>query len=123
MPRFRSVTIGSVEEWEDGGGTSRDRPIAPLHLHRSEDEAWYVLEGALGFLVGEHEIETTAGRAVIVPAGTPHSYWNATEGRTRYVIVLGPRTAALIAAIHALEPSEHERLPVLFAAHDSELLA
>jgi hypothetical protein len=40
--------IGSVEEWRDQGETSRERPIAPLHLHRSEDEAWYVLEGALG---------------------------------------------------------------------------
>jgi mannose-6-phosphate isomerase-like protein (cupin superfamily) len=114
--------IGLVEEWADEGETSRDRPIAPLHLHRSEDEAWYVLEGALGFRVEDEEIEAVAGRAVIVPAGTPHSYWNATDGRARYVIVLGPKTAALIAAIHALAPSERARLPALFEEHDSELL-
>ena len=41
--------IGLVAEWVDEGETSRDRPIAPLHLHRSEDEAWFVLEGRLGF--------------------------------------------------------------------------
>jgi mannose-6-phosphate isomerase-like protein (cupin superfamily) len=117
------VTIGLVEEWADEGEMSRDRPIAPLHLHRSEDEAWYVLEGALGFRVGEDEVEAEAGRAVIVRAGTPHSYWNATEGLTRYVIVLGPETAALIAAIHALDPAERARLPALFEEHDSELLA
>jgi mannose-6-phosphate isomerase-like protein (cupin superfamily) len=114
--------IGLVEEWADEGETSRDRPIAPLHLHRSEDEAWYVLEGALGFRVEDEEIEAAAGRAVIVPAGTPHSYWNATDGRARYVIVLGPKTAALIAAIHALAPSERARLRALFEEHDSELL-
>ena len=81
-----------------------------------------MVEGALGFRVDRDEVEAEAGRAVIVPAGTPHSYWNATEGRTRYVIVLGPRTAALIAAIHALDPSERGRLPALFEEHDSELL-
>jgi mannose-6-phosphate isomerase-like protein (cupin superfamily) len=115
--------IGLVDEWRDDGGTSRDRPIAPLHLHRAEDEAWYVLEGALGFRVGDGEVEADAGQAVIVPAGTPHSYWNATDGLTRYVIVMEPRTAALVAAIHAMDPFDRSRLPALFEEHDSELLA
>jgi mannose-6-phosphate isomerase-like protein (cupin superfamily) len=114
--------IGAVEEWRDEGETSLDRPIAPLHLHRSEDEAWYVLEGRLGFRAGADEIEADAGRSVIVPAGMPHSYWNATGEPARYVIVMGPRTAALVAAIHALDPSERARLPALFEEHDSELL-
>jgi mannose-6-phosphate isomerase-like protein (cupin superfamily) len=114
--------IGLVEEWVDEGETSRDRPIAPLHLHRSEDEAWYVLEGRLGFRVGEDEVEAEQGRAVVVPAGSPHSYWNAAGARTRYVIVMGPRTAALVAAIHAMDPFDPGKLPTLFAEHDSELL-
>ena len=113
--------IGSVEEWRDDGETSRERPIAPLHLHRSEDEAWYVLEGALGFKAGQEEIHADAGQSVIVPARTPHSYWNATAGLTRYVIVMGPQTAALVAAIHAMDPFDRARLPALFEEHDSEL--
>jgi mannose-6-phosphate isomerase-like protein (cupin superfamily) len=65
-----------VAEWVDEGETSRERPIAPLHLHRSEDEAWYVLEGRLGFRVGEDEVEAGAGgcvsrrRARRTPTGT-----------------------------------------------------
>jgi mannose-6-phosphate isomerase-like protein (cupin superfamily) len=114
--------IGLVEEWRDEGATSRERPIAPLHLHRSEDEAWYVLEGALGFRAGDDEVEAGAGQSVIVPAGTPHSYWNATAVQTRYVIVMGPRTAALVRAIHAMDPFDPARLPALFEEHDSELL-
>jgi mannose-6-phosphate isomerase-like protein (cupin superfamily) len=114
--------IGAVEEWRDEGETSRDRPIAPFHLHRSEDEAWYVLEGRLGFRAGDDEIEAGAGRSVIVPAGTPHSYWNATGEVARYVIVMGPRTAALVAAIHSLDPFDPARLRALFEEHDSELL-
>ena len=115
--------IGLVAEWVDEGETSRDRPIAPLHLHRSEDEAWYVLEGRLGFRMGDEEIVAEAGNAVIVPAGMPHSYWNAGSDRARYVIVLEPRTAALIEAIHAMDPFDPARLRALFEEHDSELLA
>ena len=114
--------IEVVAEWADEGETSRDRPIAPLHLHRSEDEAWYVLEGRLGFQVGGDEIEADAGQSVIVPAGSAHAYWNATPGRTRYVIVMGPKTAALVEAIHAMDPFDPSRLPALFGEHDSELL-
>jgi mannose-6-phosphate isomerase-like protein (cupin superfamily) len=117
------MTIGLVEVWSDDGETGRERPIAPLHLHRTEDEAWHVLEGALGFLVGADEMTLEVGRSTIVQAGTPHSYWNAAVGRTRYVIVMGPRTAALVAAIHALDPFEPDRLPALFDEHDSELLS
>jgi len=116
------MTIGLVEVWSDDGQTSRERPIAPLHLHRGEDEAWYVLEGALGFRVGNDEVTAEAGRSVIVPAGAPHSYWNAAGARARYVIVMGPRTAALVAAIHAMDPFDPARLPALFEEHDSELL-
>jgi hypothetical protein len=116
------MTIGLVEAWTDDGETSRERPIAPLHLHRSEDEAWYVLEGALGFRVGDDEMTVDAGRSVIVSAGTPHSYWNAAGARTRYVIVMGRCTAALVTAIHTMDAFDPSLLPALFEEHDSELI-
>jgi mannose-6-phosphate isomerase-like protein (cupin superfamily) len=112
-----------VAEWSDGGETSRERPVAPLHLHRSEDEAWYVLEGRLAFRVGEEEVEAGAGGAVVVPRGVAHTYWNAGTGRARYLLVMGPLTARLIEAIHALDPFDPAQLPELFRRHDSELLA
>ena len=34
--------------------------IAPLHVHHADDEAWYVLEGELGFRLGDEEV--IAGR-------------------------------------------------------------
>jgi hypothetical protein len=37
------------------------------------------------------------------------------------VIILEPRTAALIEAIHAMDPFDPARLPALFEEHDSEL--
>ncbi|HZQ63906.1 MAG TPA: cupin domain-containing protein [Gaiellaceae bacterium] len=127
--RLAGRTIGGVDgtfvvaEWADRGDTSRERPIAPLHLHRSEDEAWYILEGRLGFRAGDDELEAGPGGAVLVPAGLSHTYWNAGGGPARYLLVMGPQTARLIEAIHAMDPFDPARLPDLFREHDSELLA
>ena len=43
-----------IADWRDPG-THPGRPIAGLHVHRSDDEAWIVLEGRLGFRVGQGE--------------------------------------------------------------------
>jgi mannose-6-phosphate isomerase-like protein (cupin superfamily) len=112
-----------LAEWADAGETSRERPIAPLHAHRSEDEAWYVLEGRLGLVAGEDELELTTGGAVVVPAGTPHAYWNASAEPARYLLVMGPETYRLVQAIHAEERRDAESMRELFRAHDAELLA
>lgn len=112
-----------IAEWADGGETSRARPVAPVHLHRSESEAWYVLEGRLGFLPDDEEVEVGAGGAVVARAGVAHTYWNAGSGRARYLLVMGPRTSRLVEAVHALDPFDPARLPALFEEHDSELLS
>lgn len=108
-------------EWSDPGGvTSRDRPIAGLHVHHQDDEAWYVLEGRLGFQLGPRSIEAGAGAAVLAPRGTPHSYWNAGDGPARYLLVMTPRIQALVEALHADAASDFAGI---FRRHASELLA
>ncbi len=109
-----------VVEWTAGTDTSRERPVAALHLHRDEDEAWYVLEGRLGFRVGGEDVEAGAGEGVLVPRGTPHTYWNAAGAPTRYLLVMGPRTAALVDALHRPGTSDYG---ALFEQHGSQLLA
>jgi mannose-6-phosphate isomerase-like protein (cupin superfamily) len=64
-----------IADWTDPG-THPGRPIAGLHLHRSDEEAWIVLGGTLGFRVGGEEREVLAGDSLLVRPGTPHSYWN-----------------------------------------------
>jgi mannose-6-phosphate isomerase-like protein (cupin superfamily) len=108
-----------LAEWADAGESSAERPIAPLHLHRSDDEAWYVLEGTLGFVRGAERLEAPAGSAVLVPRGVVHTFWNAGEGDARYVIVMTRRIADLIEALH--EPGALDDLPALFARFDSAL--
>jgi mannose-6-phosphate isomerase-like protein (cupin superfamily) len=92
--------------------------IAPLHVHHGDDEAWYVLEGELGFRLGDEELVVGAGSAVLAPRGTPHTFWNAGDVEARYLLVMTPRIGHLIEAIHA--PGAD--IPSLFAAYDSELL-
>jgi mannose-6-phosphate isomerase-like protein (cupin superfamily) len=109
-----------IAEWGDQGNTSRERPIAGLHLHRTDDEAWYVLSGRLGFRVGDEEREVGAGESILVTRGTPHSYWNAVPEETRYLLVMTPRIHQLIEALHSGERSDWGQI---FEEHDSELLA
>ena len=109
-----------LAEWTDSGESSAEWPIAPLHLHRSDDEAWYVLEGTLGFVRGDERLEAPAGSAVLVPRGVVHSFWNAGPGDARYLIVMTPRVAALVAALH--EPDGVADPPALFARFDSALV-
>jgi uncharacterized cupin superfamily protein len=107
-------------EWTDpGGDTSPERPIAPYHVHRADDECWYVLDGRLGFRLGDEEVEAGPGDAVFVPAGTPHAYWNAQDGPTRYLLVVTRRIADLLHELHAEGASD---FAAIFRKYESELL-
>ena len=108
-----------VVDWTDPG-THPGRPIAGLHLHRSDDEAWLVVEGKLGFRIDDQEREVAAGESILVSRGTPHSYWNAAPEPARYVLVMTPRIYRLIHALHAGDRDDHARI---YEEHDSELLA
>jgi len=125
---FRN-TIGSAEndfviaEWQDDGGPAGvKRPIAPLHLHEQDDEAWYVLEGTLFVQLGDTEVEASAGSAVFASHGTPHTYWNPGPGPARYLLVMTSNIYRLIQEIHATTDRSHEGMQRLFAKYDSKLL-
>ena len=108
-----------IADWTDPG-THPGRPIASLHVHRSDDEAWFVLEGRLGFRVGDEEHDVAAGESILVERGTPHSYWNAAAEPARYLLVMTPRIHALIEALHA---GDRDDWAAIFEEHDSELMA
>jgi mannose-6-phosphate isomerase-like protein (cupin superfamily) len=108
-----------VVEWRAAPDTSAERPIAALHVHHDDDEAWVVLEGTLGFRVDDELVTAGPGTAVLVPKGTPHAYWNAGETDARYMLVMSPRTAALVEALHS---GSGESYAEIFRRHASELL-
>jgi mannose-6-phosphate isomerase-like protein (cupin superfamily) len=112
-----------IAEWKDiGGPPGPPRWIAPLHLHRNDDEAWYVLEGALCVRVGNDIVEAKAGSAVFVPRGTAHTYWNPGTELVRYLLVMTSNVYSLIQDIHAMTERSPAALKTVFERHDSELL-
>jgi mannose-6-phosphate isomerase-like protein (cupin superfamily) len=108
-----------VVEWRAGEDTSAERPIAALHVHHEDDEAWYVLEGTLGFRIGDETLTAPAGSAVLAPKGTPHTFWNEGPGEARYLLVMSPRTRALVEELHAGTGLDYAEI---FRRHASELL-
>ncbi|HEY7093471.1 MAG TPA: cupin domain-containing protein [Ktedonobacterales bacterium] len=123
-------TIGSVgtqfiiAEWSDPGSPpAPPRPIAPLHVHHEDDEAWYVLEGALVFQLGAQIVEVEAGGAAFAPRGLAHTYWNPRQERARYLLVMTPAIRALIADLHATDDRSPEAMRAIYQRHRSELLA
>jgi mannose-6-phosphate isomerase-like protein (cupin superfamily) len=63
---------------------------APVHTHTNEDEVSIVLEGTVGFLVGDQETDVGPGSTVVKPRGVPHAFWNATEGTARLLELISP---------------------------------
>src|SRR5712692_791342 len=128
-PALAGRVIGSISDAfvlcdrrDPGGPTGPPRLIAPPHLHRSDDEAWYVLEGTLRVRVGKEEVEARAGSEVFVPRGTPHTYWNPGPEPVRYLLVMTANIYRLIQEIHTMQERSPTALRAVFAKYDSELL-
>ena len=62
---------------------------SPLHVHRREDEWFYVIEGALAFWVGGDVIEAPAGSFVFGPRDIPHTFV-VTSPEARFLLVTEP---------------------------------
>lgn len=52
----------------------------PLHLHPSQDDTFYILEGVLTVQVGEEIFDIGPGDFLSVPPGTPHTFDNLHNG-------------------------------------------
>ncbi len=48
----------------------------PVHEHQSEDDAFFILEGELTFVVADREIVAPVGTFVLVPPGISHTFAN-----------------------------------------------
>jgi mannose-6-phosphate isomerase-like protein (cupin superfamily) len=62
---------------------------APLHVHYTEDEGFYVLEGSVTITVGDETVELTAGQHAFGPRNVPHRFVIGPEG-ARMIWVLTP---------------------------------
>jgi quercetin dioxygenase-like cupin family protein len=87
----------------------------PLHVHRDEDEAFYVLAGAVDFLCGEERFRAEVGAFVYLPRGIPHTFLGVSEEPARVLVLLLP--AGLEEAF-----AEPERFDQLLERHNVEVV-
>ena len=86
----------------------------PLHVHRREDEWFYVLEGELTFWIDGRVIAAPAGSFVYGPRNVPHTF-EVASSTARFLVVVEPagfenfvRTLATPASSLALPPAGME---------------
>jgi mannose-6-phosphate isomerase-like protein (cupin superfamily) len=70
--------------------TSFPKNGPPPHIHRREDEAFYVLDGAFSVLLGGRSFEVSAGDFVYIPRGALHTYKNVGSSLGRFLVILTP---------------------------------
>ncbi len=88
--RFLAVkdeTDGKYGLWEaivpPGGGT-------PPHLHRNEEEGFYIVSGTVTVYGEGLEVETSAGSFVHLPANSTHWFRNNSAQNAKMIVVVAP---------------------------------
>src|SRR5262249_848580 len=97
------------ESWSlvELSGAEGDMP--PLHVHRDEDEAFYVLDGELTLFVGDQEMRLTAGGCAGAPRGIANVYRVDSE-TARWLGIASPTFERFVTA--ASTPAEALTLPL-----------
>ena len=62
----------------------------PLHVHKNEDELWYVLEGEHIIRVGDDEFHAGPGDIVFGPRGVPHAQRRVIPRTGRFLELFSP---------------------------------
>ena len=72
--------------------------VAAAHVHPSQEERFEVLRGEVGFKIGREKTVAGPGQRLVVPAGTPHKFWNAGDEVAHFVCEVRPGAAVRVAA-------------------------
>jgi mannose-6-phosphate isomerase-like protein (cupin superfamily) len=83
----------------------------PLHIHRAEDEFYYIVSGEFNFKLGDRIVSAPAQSIVFVPRGTAHTFENV--GTKPGVLLLGVTPGGLemmFAERQGVDPEANRRL-------------
>lgn len=102
----------------------------PRHIHRREDEAWYVLEGEARFWCGDQAFDASPGTFVYLPRGLEHAFLVGSTGARLLTLTAPSGFAAFVtelgAPAHGLEipepgPADEARLGEAAARYGIEI--
>ena len=94
----------------------------PLHVHRSEDEVFHVLEGRLTLLVGDTTSVAASGETVLAPRGVPHTFRVDSEDGARWLVVTTAGKFEAFVRAAADRDLSPEELGALAAEHGIEIV-
>jgi quercetin dioxygenase-like cupin family protein len=101
-------------------GPAGDQP--PLHVHATEHETFYVLEGSLTLWIGDAEpVVLGPGQCATAPPAIPHTYRAGDSGGVYLVATSSGAFASFVREVG--EPAARLELPVLEGPPDAERLA
>lgn len=93
-------------------------PEVPEHIHPHQEERFVVLSGMMGVRAAGKDQILGPGEEVIVPPGTPHTFWNAGDEELHHVVELRPalKSETFFETVFGLQqdgkfPAEGEKRP------------
>ena len=96
----------------------------PLHLHNSQDENFYVIEGEYYFRLGDEKFHLTKGESIFLPRKIPHA-WTQVSERGKMMVVLQPagKLEDFFVAMASLdhEPNQEE-IAKIFLDNDMQVV-
>ncbi len=94
--------------------------FVPPHIHPSQDEHIYLLEGRLDLVLDGKDYVATAGDLVRLPMNIPHGIFNKSEQVAKCLFWVTPtrKLYDLFWAIHSLTEQKPDELVALSARHE-----
>lgn len=96
----------------------------PFHVHDSQDEIFYVLQGSYKFKVGEKIYDLVQGESIFLPRQVPHA-WTQKETTGKMLVILQPagKLEDFFVTMAALdhEPSKEE-VNAMFSANGMKVV-
>lgn len=91
--------------------TSPPGHATPYHLHHSEDEAFYVLDGEFTFISDGNKTVVGPGGYIFLPRGIPHGIRCTGSAPSSMLILAMPGTGFVGMMLEMAEPAKERILP------------
>jgi mannose-6-phosphate isomerase-like protein (cupin superfamily) len=64
--------------------------VAAEHIHPNQEERFEIVEGTVRLRIGGSERDVGSGASAVVPAGTPHVWWNTGNDELHAIVEVRP---------------------------------
>ncbi len=98
--------------------------FVPPHIHPTQDEFIYLLEGRLDLVLDGQESVATAGDLIRLPRNVPHGLFNKSEATVKCLFWVAPtgRLYDLFWAIHSMPQQNPAEVVALSAKYEVDFL-